>query len=78
MKVNGKLHPPAALYPGKPARVNHRIKGGLGPRAYRGEEKTLFDLLEIEPRFLDRPTCSLESIYRLSIQDLAVKMITLF
>jgi len=54
MVVNGQLHAPAALYPGKKVGV-HSTAGWMGPRAgldsFR-EEKTLLLLPGFEPRIV--------------------------
>jgi hypothetical protein len=64
--VNGQLHAPAALPPGKSLRyqLTRRIGGPQNRSGRNGEEKNLFSLPEIEPRLLGCPARSLFTSYR--------------
>jgi hypothetical protein len=53
MEVGGQLHAPAALLPGHTASE---------PAWAFGENKNLFPLPEIKPKFLGHPACSLVAI----------------
>jgi hypothetical protein len=67
MRVNGCLHAPATLLPGKHRKhpqyqLNMRLGGPKNRSDCFGEEKRVMSLREIEPRFLCCPTPSLVTI----------------
>jgi hypothetical protein len=70
MEMNDHLHVPATL---PPEETTRRLYVSQSRSGRFGEEKYILPLLEIEPRYLSCPACSLAAVptgYPASLNDL--------